>query len=115
MQILLVGGTPPVEGSLESEDGLTPPMRRARVRHLRSKPGVDRETVKKWEQAIVDILLGGAPEGTTFHDIEEEWVVDTHTGRGSWKPVPKPSRAAMAAARERSDDGDDGVDDDDNF
>eukprot|EP00983_Pelagomonas_calceolata_P107148 1159312-Pelagomonas_calceolata.AAC.1 len=58
---------------------------------------------------------GGAPEGTTFHDIEEEWVVDAHTGRGSWKPVPKPSRAAMAAARERSDDGDDGVDDDDNF
>jgi len=30
---------------------------RARIRHLQSKPGVDRETVKKWEQAIVDILL----------------------------------------------------------
>jgi len=26
-------------------------------------------------------IQGGAPENTTFHDIEEEWVVDPHTGK----------------------------------
>ena len=39
------------------------------------------------EEALVAILSGAAPEGMEFVDVEEEFVIDTATGKGSWKPV----------------------------
>lgn len=47
---------------------------------------------------------GGAPEGSTFHDIEEEWVVDAHTGRGAWKAVPPPPKSNRPAQKDASSD-----------
>jgi hypothetical protein len=38
-----------------------------------------------------------APDGYTFHDIEEEYVVDPMTGEARWQQV-KPGKQRAAAA-----------------
>jgi hypothetical protein len=47
-----------------------------------------------------------APDGYTFHDIEEEYVVDSMTGEARWQQVkPGKQRAAAAAAADAGGGG----------
>uniref|UniRef100_A0A7S0S221 TAFII55 protein conserved region domain-containing protein n=1 Tax=Chlamydomonas leiostraca TaxID=1034604 RepID=A0A7S0S221_9CHLO len=87
-QMLVVGGEVP-QGQIEAIDGVTPPMRKARARHLRKKPDVTPDEVSHVEKAIFDILNGYAPAHTEFYDIEEEYTVDEATGTVAWKQVAK--------------------------
>jgi hypothetical protein len=41
------------------------------------------------EQDLLAILKGHAPEGMTFQDTEEEYVVDPVTKMGRWQQVSK--------------------------
>jgi len=89
-QVLLVGGRVPPK-QIESVDGVTPPMRRARERHFKKVPVVDPKVVSQVEVDLLNILSGGAPAGFEYHDVEEEYVVDAKTGVGSWQTA-KPSK-----------------------
>ncbi|KAL6760814.1 TAFII55 protein conserved region-domain-containing protein [Haematococcus lacustris] len=98
-QILVVGGSIP-EGQTESTDGLTPPMRKARQRHLRPRTAATPAMVSTVEDALHQILNGCAPKGSQFIDVEEEWVVEPGSSKGRWQPVAKaaPGGAVAAAA-----------------
>lgn len=49
------------------------------------------------EFVLIILLASRAPEGYSFHDIEEEYVIDPATGQGRWQQV-KPSKQQRAAA-----------------
>ncbi|KAF6262239.1 TAFII55 protein conserved region-domain-containing protein [Scenedesmus sp. NREL 46B-D3] len=83
----------------ESRDGVTPPMRKVRARHFRPPINLPHALVEDAAQDVIDMLSGRAPDGYTFHDVEEEYVVDAMTGEGRWQQVkPGKQRAAAAAA-----------------
>mmetsp|Transcript_5363 Transcript_5363/g.11774 ORF Transcript_5363/g.11774 Transcript_5363/m.11774 type:complete len:186 (-) Transcript_5363:24-581(-) len=91
-QMIMVAGQPPAD-TLEARDGVTPPMRNARERHFRQLPHVSPEVLTKVEQDLLAILDGYAPQGYTYVDVEEEYVVDPGTGQGSWRPVQQGAAA----------------------
>eukprot|EP00877_Chromochloris_zofingiensis_P007022 jgi/Chrzof1/2573/Cz11g20240.t1 len=98
-QVLLVQEPDAAPQDVESSDGVTPPMRKAR-RHFRPKFTVDPAYIKQAEVDVFEILSGRAPEGWAFHDVEEEYVVDPDTGEGKWQTVgkKKPDKAHKAKA-----------------
>ncbi|PNW88025.1 hypothetical protein CHLRE_01g011200v5 [Chlamydomonas reinhardtii] len=87
-QVLLVGppGSSLPDGP-EAADGVTPPMRNARQRHFKPVPKVDPGEVAAVERDLLALLSGFAPAGMRITDVEEEFVVDAHSGAGSWQRV----------------------------
>ncbi|KAF8056368.1 TAF7 [Scenedesmus sp. PABB004] len=106
--LLVVDPDLPPPTSYDSPDGVTPPMRKARARHFRPPITLPEANMRAAVDDVVEILSGRAPDGYTFHDVEEEWVVDS-SGSGHWRAV-KPSKAprgggAAAAAAEPAPGG----------
>eukprot|EP00198_Chlamydomonas_reinhardtii_P000540 XP_001689875.1 predicted protein [Chlamydomonas reinhardtii] len=69
----------------QAADGVTPPMRNARQRHFKPVPKVDPGEVAAVERDLLALLSGFAPAGMRITDVEEEFVVDAHSGAGSWQ------------------------------
>jgi len=72
---------------VEAPDGVTPPMRDARRRRFRRDSPVAPAMMKEVEDAVIKIISGSAPEGYSFVDEEEEYVVASNGRSGSWQPV----------------------------
>eukprot|EP00882_Tetradesmus_deserticola_P009596 GHRQ01010130.1.p1 GENE.GHRQ01010130.1~~GHRQ01010130.1.p1 ORF type:complete len:227 (+),score=99.55 GHRQ01010130.1:169-849(+) len=90
----------------ESPDGVTPPMRKARARHFRPPINLPHAVMQDAVNDVVEMLSGRAPDGYTFHDVEEEFVVDPMTGEGRWQQVkPGKQRAAAVATADASGAG----------
>lgn len=75
---------PAAIAAVEARDGVTPPMRKARSRQFRPRFTIQRDSVFKFEECLLEILQGRAPEGWSFRDVEEEYRVDPITGEGRW-------------------------------
>lgn len=84
---------------LECPDGVTPPMRKARSRHFRPPINLPADMMRDAVNDVIEMLNGRAPDGYSFHDVEEEFVVDPMSGEGRWQQVkPGKQRAAAVTA-----------------
>ncbi len=61
------------------------------------------------EEQLLEIVSGRAPEGWTFNDFEEEFVIDPDTHQGVWKQcakkAPKPTKATKRGGKAEAEDG----------
>eukprot|EP00879_Flechtneria_rotunda_P025614 GHRR01027241.1.p1 GENE.GHRR01027241.1~~GHRR01027241.1.p1 ORF type:complete len:114 (+),score=47.31 GHRR01027241.1:329-670(+) len=74
-------------------------MRKARARQFRPRITLPEPLMKEAVNDVVEMLSGRAPDAYTFHDVEEEYVVDPTTGEGRWQPLkPSKQRATTTAA-----------------
>jgi len=89
---------------MEATDGVTPFMRMARKRNFRPAFTISPAQVQQVENMVLDIVSGRAPEGWTFQDVEEEFVVNEH-GEGRWQPVSSKvgGKRAVPTKKERKE------------
>eukprot|EP00878_Enallax_costatus_P038401 GHUV01043621.1.p1 GENE.GHUV01043621.1~~GHUV01043621.1.p1 ORF type:complete len:110 (+),score=32.17 GHUV01043621.1:509-838(+) len=66
-------------------------MRKARSRHFQPPINIPEPLMKDAVNDVLEKLAGRPPDGYTFHDVEEEYVVDPSTGQGRWQQV-KPTK-----------------------